>query len=205
MKKRPSLGFIDIESTGLDPEIHELIEVAVVASEKVIPAHLVTNYIGTGWVAYCSKIRPRHLELADPKALEICAFRPEDWTGAPALCTVIDELESVFARIDAVVGHNVWFDCEMLRRSYQKVGRPPPPFKYRIDTTTLALEHIAPLGGRSLGLAYICDVVGVSNQAAHTALPDALRAKAVYDELSRPGLLKRLRWRWRIQKMKRRS
>ena len=68
---------------------------------------------------------------------------------------------------------------------------------HRIDTVTLAYEHLAPCGLEKLSLDTVCTFLGITNEGAHTAMADVERCQAAYDTLRCAGPLKRLWWRLR--------
>ena len=57
--KKP-LAFIDVETTGLNSQLHEIIEISIL---RVCPIH--------GKTTYTRKIKPVHINHADPRALQI--------------------------------------------------------------------------------------------------------------------------------------
>jgi len=94
------LVFVDVETTGLDPERHELLELAAV---RVDPHTLEP-------IDHASvRVRPTRLADADPKALEVNGYSDEAWRDAVTLATGLRRLAPLFE--DALItGHNVGFD-----------------------------------------------------------------------------------------------
>ena len=178
------LIFLDTETTGLDPEVHEILELALVAEDGSVLLH--------------TRVRPERLEQADPRALEVNGYSAEGWADAPAWADVAPRVAELL-RGAVAVGHNVAFDAEMLRAGLKRVD---PELAggvchYRLDTLVLALEHLAPVGLERFNLGAVCDFLGVELKDAHTALADTLAARAVYRKLARAGWLRRLGWRLR--------
>ena len=75
--------FIDLETTGLYPETHEIIEVAAI---KVLPD-------GTTQTFY-SKVHANKMGLASPKALEINGYNVKDWKNAAMQNEIAARLET---------------------------------------------------------------------------------------------------------------
>ena len=66
------LHFVDTETTGLDPHYHEMVSIAIITE------------FGDGRIdRWYTKLRPRHIERAHPKALQVNGYTEEDWEDAP--------------------------------------------------------------------------------------------------------------------------
>ncbi len=65
-------AFIDIETTGRSFN-HEIIEIAVLR---------VSSYNFSVLEEWVVKIKPRHLEIAEPEALKINHYNDKDWLEA---------------------------------------------------------------------------------------------------------------------------
>ena len=65
-----NIAIVDLETTGLDEQLHEIIEVGmVVVNQKTL------EIIDT----LDMKVRPTHPETASAKALEVNGYNEEDW------------------------------------------------------------------------------------------------------------------------------
>ncbi len=180
MSKR--LLFIDTETTGLDPERHELWEIAAV--ERV------PGCVGPGaetrhrWF-----VRPDHLDTAEPVALEVGHFY-ERFPTADTYDPKSDNLpahSSAFAREfekmsrgATLVGANVRFD-ERFLNDFLRRFRCVPGWSYRLlDVEALTQGYMGL--DYPLGLAKCANVLEIPNPyIAHEAMSDALLARDVYD------------------------
>jgi DNA polymerase III alpha subunit (gram-positive type) len=182
------LAFIDIETTGLDPLAHEVIEFAAICRNKE----------GSEFKTAEFKIKPEHIEAASPQALEVNGYTPEAWAGALSQKEGAEKMASVISGC-ILVGHNVSFDLSFIQATvHRQLGQEALSDLGRtrfVDTATLAHEHLGPCGLDRLSLKNVCDFIGVSNEGAHTALVDVRRCMTVYDRLNRAGWLKRLWWK----------
>lgn len=167
------LHFVDVETTGLRPwEGQEIIEIAII-----------TEY-GDGRVErYCTKIKPTRLEFAEVKALEVNGYNPEAWAHAPYMSEKIEEIYNIL-RKGIIVGHNVSFDCLFIDFELERYGLGRCSYS-KVDTITLAHEHLLPVGLRSVGLQGIRKYMGWSLDGAHTALVDAEDCRRLYHSLIR--------------------
>lgn len=173
------LAFVDLETTGLDPEHHEIIEFAVVRED------------GT-YVEF--KVKPEHIETAHPKALEVNGYTPEAWEGAISQEEAAKHL-AAWLEDSIIAGQNVKFDIGFLEALAEKTGVRIPT-RYGIDTVTLAYEHLTPLGLSSLSLKNICEFLGIPPEPDdHRALNGARAAREVYFTLLRASALKRFKWK----------
>jgi len=177
--------FIDIETTGLDPDYHEIIEIACIRIDN----------IGQETV-YHTKVQPLNIETANPKALEINGYRSKDWRGAPAPAEVAAKLES-FLEGCLLVGHNIKFDVAFI---YELLNRHAKLIRYDrrlIDTIVLAHEHLSFCGLESLSMDSIRTFMHWSKADSHTALKDCRDVQRLFYRLSRATSLDRAYWTYR--------
>lgn len=161
MRLHKKLAIIDVETTGLDPHTHELTEFAIIRLDRE----------GKEELRWSTKIKPVHLETASPYALEITDFSDEKWANAPLLEDVgqqiMDSLQGCI-----LVGHNVSFDEGFLSHHLTKAGCQGKVPYHKVDTVTLAFEHLVPQGLTSLSLVNIRRFLGWDTSKAHQAMGD---------------------------------
>jgi DNA polymerase-3 subunit epsilon len=169
------LAFIDTETTGLDYSTSAVLEFAAIIVEN-----------GVLLEQYETKIKPTSVELfyALPKALEINGYTPKAWFDAPPMREVGPK---IIALLDGsiLVGHNVSFDEVMLTSNLKLHGVEGRIPYQKIDTQTLVMEHLWPLGLKRASLDSVRDFLGWSKVGAHTAMGDARDAKRLFDLLWR--------------------
>lgn len=151
------LAFIDIETTGLDPERHEVWEIAYHRSD----------------LHYRVMQLPVTLQHADPDALRINRFharRDSAVSEAQARSLLLEELAGAI-----LVGNNVAFDAAFLRAFLGSA-----PWHYHIvDVKALVAGKLGwepPWSTEDLLKA-----AGVSPVKKHEALADCLAVKALYE------------------------
>ena len=176
------LVFIDLETTHLNPQVGEIIELALVRVTKEREIRFVT------------KIRPERLHLAQKRALEINGYNEEEWHDAPIARDVAGRVADLIAG-GLLVGHNVSFDFEYLEEFLHVHGQKFRASYRKIDTMTLAHEHLPFL--TSYSLATLRDFFGLSQEGAHRAEKDLDDMRSIYRRLCRASLVSRLYWRVR--------
>lgn len=179
-----AICFLDLETGGLDPDYHEIWEVAIIRRDP--------DGTETEWVEQLNIDATK----ADPEALAVGRF----WDRRHPAFRMWSH-EEVAAQVrtltkDAViVGQNPGFDVAFLRRFLMLLPGEDPPWHYRpLCVTTLAAGYIAgkldrvrdfavldlPWSSRDIAEAVDIDV---SAFAKHTALGDAQLARAIYDRV----------------------
>ena len=188
LKDRP-LAFIDVATTGLSYQKHEVIDVAVVFLVEDLrsdaPWTRLLHRHGP-LAVWHTKVRPERIEDAEPKALEVNKYSPEEWADAPTVSEIVDTLEALLTRSGAdpiLVGHNVSFYKDFLNATLQRAGRSQQVSYHMVDTVTLCYEHLVPCGLSSLSLDSVRRFLGISTEGSHAALKDALDALTVYTRL----------------------
>lgn len=177
-----SLIVVDLETSGLDPVKHEILEFACFNEKK--GSH------------HSFKIKPRNIETASERALEINGYSEEAWKDAM-------EPEDALHRINELLtggiylGQNIPFDLRFLNASFDRYGIKSLLGRRHVDTMTLAYEHLVPLGINSLSLGTICEFLDISNEGAHTASADVFRTYEVYRKLNKCTILDRMIWKYK--------
>jgi len=179
------LAFLDTETTGLDPQTHEIIEIAII-----------TEYRSGRVYEWHTKIKPAHIERAHPKALEVNGYSEEAWADAPTFDQVAVEIGRRLSDV-VVVGHNVPFDLDMVNVGLKRAGVTARISYHKIDTVTLAYEHLVPCGLQSVSFDHIRKFLGWSQDGAHTALKDTRDARRLFHLLRGAGHWRRFWWRLR--------
>jgi DNA polymerase-3 subunit epsilon len=178
---RKPLVFIDEETTGLNPHLHEIIEISLI---KVCPIK--------GRTTFTSKISPVHVEYSHPKALEINGYNAKEWRGAPDAEIVMSRVAELTAGC-TLVGHNISFDEAFIFETCFRHGIRCKYDKKLIDTITLAHEHLYNLESHSMDS--IREYFGWAD--GHRARIDVLQTMVLYYKLRRASVFNRLYWRIR--------
>ena len=172
-KTENNFAFIDVETTGLNAEVHEIIEVGVVISDNDF------NVVSEFEI----KIKPENIETADPTALRVNKYNEEDWQNSVSLAEAIQTLSEKTADC-IMVGHNVSFDSLFLEKAFRKLNIPNKMFYYKLDTLSIAFA----VGANDpdinhLSLHSLCEHFGIENKKAHTALSDARATFELFKKL----------------------
>lgn len=172
MRTGPLL-FLDTETTGLEADTHEILEVAAI----------LTSPDGkTVQDTFEAKLRPEHLDKASPQALEVNGYNEDDW--APEKCTpatqVIERLNRLSNRI-TLVGHNVGFDEAFVSALFRRFGVKPRWNYHKVDTVALAwpLLSLTPRP-ENLRLVTLTEFFKIEHTTAHRAMSDAQACRQVF-------------------------
>jgi DNA polymerase III subunit epsilon len=169
------LAFLDVETTGLDTALHEVIEIGILRGEDPAPQE------------WHSLVKPERLEVAEQRALEINGYatNPDRWNGAPTMAEVGAEVVKTLEGC-VIIGQNVSYDLDILKRCLQRAGVDVSALPWRkLDTMTLSYEHLIPLGLQGLGLQAVRRFLGWSEEGAHTAMGDVRDTRNLFHLLLR--------------------
>ena len=156
----------DIETTGLDIETEEIIEIGAL---KVIDG----------------KVADRFMEFVKPekpisdKITEITGITNEMVEHARSIEEVIKDF-TVFCSNHVLIGHNIQFDYKFCKRYAAKYGYAFE--KKGIDTLKIARAVHKDMVSKSLGS--LCEHYQIINHAAHRAYHDALATAKLYQTLA---------------------
>ena len=171
--KKHRLAFVDLETTGLDPFRHEIIEIGIVIAEPQ------GDLFGKQSLELLSEhtigVKPEHIETAEPKALEINRYHKRSWDHALPPAEALRECARILNG-SVFVAQNVTFDWTFLRMAAEHHG---------IDLERAVYYHKHDLGSMVFGKLYhdpdlfkftlreMSTYFDVKNDDAHTALSDA--------------------------------
>jgi DNA polymerase-3 subunit epsilon len=116
------LAFMDCEFGGLDPELHDITEVAIVVTD-----YRLAELSSASW-----KIRARP-ERISPEGARIGGYSAEEWRDAPPVRQVLNEISALLPQGKVVVpaGQNVRMDVLFLERAFRGC-EIPYPFDYHV-------------------------------------------------------------------------
>jgi DNA polymerase-3 subunit epsilon len=170
-----AIAFVDLETTGLDPSRHDIVEVAAIRvdarSLEVLAEH-------------DTLVAPQRLDDAQLEALAVCGFSKAAWTNAVPLR---DALLAIAPLVEGalVAGHNVGFDWAFLEAGFRRAGLTLPQVDYhRLDTASLAWPLVASGELPSLSLDGLATLFGLERPRPHRALADARCALEVARRLA---------------------
>jgi len=161
------LAFIDCEFGGLDPERHDITEIAAIVTDDRL-----AELSAAEW-----KVRAR-AERITPEAAAIHGYDPVLWRDAVPLRQALGELTALLPKGRTVLpaGQNVRMDVQFLERGYAHCGLPYPFDYHVIDLATLfyAWSLVAGETPSSLSLRQAATTAGlVDGPVPHRALEDA--------------------------------
>jgi DNA polymerase III epsilon subunit-like protein len=164
------LAFLDCEFGGLDPELHDITEIAVVVTD-----YRLAELTRREWKVFA------RAERISEEGAAIGGYSEAAWQGAPPLRQVLQELSDLLPanRLVVPAGQNVRMDVAFLERGF-RACQIPYPFDYHvIDLATLFYTWSLISGERvsALSLRQAAITAGLIEDAVpHRAMGDALLA-----------------------------
>lgn len=175
--KKHNLAFIDTETTGLDFDTNEIIEIGGVI---VIQGDGSFEIIDE----FSFKIKPEHIETANPTALKINKYDPDAWKDALALS---DAMKIFSEKTDnaVMIGHNISFDASFIEKAFRTTGIANKMYHYlTLDTVSIAYAKLNKIDDiKRLTLHELCDYFKIENKEEHSALSDARATFELYKKL----------------------
>ncbi len=154
---------VDVETTGLRPTRHRVIEIGAVRYEA-----------GRCVERFSVLVNP-HRRLP-AYIVQLTGIREQDLVTAAPFSDVAAALR-VFLGDSVVLGYNVGFDLDFLNFELRRIGEGPIP-NPALDVLPLA-RLLLPGNGR-YDLDSVCRAVGIERAVRHRALPDAEATAALY-------------------------
>lgn len=176
----PDLAFVDVETLGLNPEKHRVIEVAVcrvpfdVKKWPAVPAILVRRFTPS----------TEDFEQAEPGALRVNGYyqgHPEWVDGALDAGTGWRMLNNTVLRDAVLVSQNVPFDRGFMEAELRRAGHNNPYWARRfIDIQSYSALIAMQKGLSKWGLHDVYAALGLPALQEHRAEADVRRGMAVF-------------------------
>jgi DNA polymerase III alpha subunit (gram-positive type) len=149
--REKALVIFDLETTGLNPKAHEIIEIGAL---KVDQAELKV------FEGFALKMQPYHIQTADPKALEVNGYSPEDWRNAFAQDVGIAEFGK-WVKDCLMLAQNITFDWGFLVETWERYyfGTPFPGDYHRLDLASMSWFALP--NSESISISKIAERLGV--------------------------------------------
>ena len=157
MERVPAFVALDLETTGLDFEKDEIIEVALVRFENGEPKENLDFLVKPS----AAELRPFIETLTGMSETDL-AEAPDFATVAGQICSFIGELP--------IVAHNAVFDSKFLKQTFAKVGIS---YDTHVFWDSLTLSRIAFQDVPNHRLDTLVQELEIERNRAHRALPDA--------------------------------
>jgi DNA polymerase III epsilon subunit-like protein len=172
--------FVDTETTGLDPDRHEIWEVGLIYKPPQTDVWQERTWF-----------LPVDLGRADSFALKLTDFHSR---YPSELSVSLEAFARMFAKLTRgkhLCGAVISFDEERLRKLLKANGACPEWHYHLIDVEALAVGYLA-AQGKTLALPWdseeLSAAVGVEADAhKHEALADARWAKRIYEAVTEPA------------------
>lgn len=171
--KNCDLIITDIETTGLNPIKHEIIEIGAVRikSDSLIEI-----------ADFSVKIKPTNLDVADPESLDLIDFVNIDWTNSKNLLVAIKDFNK-FAENGLLAGWNFSFDWSFLSRYFYSNNVAELFDYHRIDLMSIAYDfskRIKSIETGGISLRKFAKFFEIDFPETHSALADAKLTAEVY-------------------------
>jgi len=162
---------LDTETTGLDIEQHEIIEVAAILYDQSSDEIIKT---------FERKAQPRNIKTASKKALEINGYKENKKLYRSNIKGVVKDCIG-FINGNMVMGQNIRFDISFLQKYCDEFGiKNDFNFYVPLELSSMAWLIMRKSDELGLSLKRQCDYFGISNDGEHRALADCYRTLEVY-------------------------
>jgi len=173
--KTRNIAITDLETTGLDPLKHEIIEIGLVLISQPELEIIETLDI---------KVKPEHIETATPEALQINGYRKEDWGNAVSLQ---DALSAYLKKATGALfcAYNIGFDLPFIKQACVRTNIPLTLDQHCIDIPTLVWSNYRTTKLERMKLSIVAQYLGLDPEPeVHRAINGAMLAYEVLKKIT---------------------
>ena len=182
------LAAFDLETTGLVPAVHDIIEIAIVP--------LNPDFKRSELPEFTARIKAVHPENADPESLKISGLNPLEGEDIQKVATdiIMWMADNHIERIEAV-GHNLRFDLDFFQIKFPSLSRIFSRYCHDSMQLAIVINDISLLqtGKKlfpSVSLRNLKLQLGLEEPVQHRAMDDALDAAELYRRLQTKLIIK---------------
>lgn len=168
------IAVIDLETTGLDVDTNEIIEIGGVIFDDTDFKIIDTIDL---------KVKPEHPEIHHPKAYEVNGYNEADWKDALPL---YEAMKIFKEKTEGCMfcAHNIAYDYNFVQKAFAKTGLENKMDYHNIDIFTLAWAKIPHDEMPRWGLKAICEYLQIPPEPAiHRGINGAMAEYEVYKKL----------------------
>lgn len=174
------ITILDTETTGLNPNVHEIIEFAALMYEPLENG----DFSLKRKVKF--RVKPKNLHLAEETALKVNGYNPDKWFKAKFIENHLDTIKEIVESSDMLLGQNLIFDLRFITAQFILNEKEVPKFPKYIDTKHMASNLVKEGKLKRTSMDYMCEHFKIKfNGRAHTALVDCERTFLVWQKLSK--------------------
>lgn len=168
------IAITDLEMTGLDPDIHEIIEIGLVVVRQDTFEIIDTLDL---------KVKPEHPETGTEEAIRISGYNTKDWEGAiplkDALTQYVEKTKDAIFCAQTINNDWLW-----LSRAFKKTGVQHSMDYHMIDIPSISWEKMRGKGVNKVRLGAMAEYLGIPREPeVHRALNGAMLAYEVLKKL----------------------
>lgn len=168
------IAIIDLETSGLNPQRHEIIEIGGV----VFDAHTFEKFSTIDM-----KVKPKTPWLGDPNAYLVNGYNPDEWKDAIPLIEAMKKLRERTAGA-VFCAYNMMFDWEFLKEAERTTGIKLEFSTPRVDLLSMAWACIPQKKMLSWSMKSVCTFLNIEREAnIHRALNGAEKEFEIYRSL----------------------
>ena len=195
--KGHKLCVIDVETTGLDPSINEIIQICILPlNSDFEPSKEVPPFYAIIKPENQDAINPKAMQINQMNLFEICKNGIDTWFAQELLDEWFEKLNLGYGKKIAPLAMNWPFDRSFIQ-AWLGNSAYEDFFHYHYRDTMVAahfLNDVAAFNSEEFpfpkqSLKYLCSQLGIENKFAHDAMQDCLATAKVWKRMVKMAIV----------------